>query len=102
MTATPAPWHMAVEPSDVDAHEEERPTGLIVHHQHDHTDDCPNALKRGVVVEVGTKVNSESGLGFDFSPGDVIFYHKGVRLRGLDYVYPSYDNMIAYEKHDDA
>lgn len=98
-TVTPAPWYLAVAPSEVDPHEEERPTGLIVQHAHDHSDQCANKLKQGVVLAVGSLVNS-SVSGFDLEPGDVIFYHHGTTLRGTEYVYPSYENLIAFEKRD--
>lgn len=88
-------------PSDSDPHEEEKASGLIVQHSHAHTDQCADKLKRGVVMAVGTAVNS-MGDGYDFAVGDVIFYHRGEKLRELEYVYPSYDNLIAYEKDSDA
>lgn len=97
MIATPHPWLIAVQPSMDDPHEEQHDSGLIVKHDHDHGHDCPNALKRGVVMAVGSKINStETGL--DLDVGDVIFYHRGDRIRGLDYVQPNYENVIAYEK----
>lgn len=99
MTVTPAPWYITVAPSEVDPHEEERPTGLIVHHAHDHADHCENKLKRGVILAVGSLVNRDD-TGFNLEVGDVVYYHRGVTLRGDEYVYPSYDNLIAYEKGD--
>lgn len=96
MSVTPAPWYIVVQPSEVDPHEEERPTGLIVQHTHDHAPGCANALKRGVVMAVGDKVNES--IHMDLELGDVIFYHTGITLRGLEYVYPSAENLIAYEK----
>lgn len=97
MIATPHPWLLAVQPSPDDPHEEQRDTGLIVAHVHDHAGDCPNALKRGVVMAVGSKINSDD-TGLDLEPGDVIFYHSGDRIRGLDYVQPNYQNVVAFEK----
>lgn len=97
MIATPHPWLIAVQPSPDDPHEEQRDSGLVVKHEHDHTDDCPSALKRGVVMALGCKVNSTES-GFDLEVGDVIFYHQGDRIRGLDYVQPTYTNVVAFEK----
>lgn len=95
----PGPWHIAVQPSEVDPHEEQRPTGLIVTHAHDHSADCPNAIKRGVIVEMGEYVTADEHLPYEV--GDVIFYHQGVTLQGLEYVYPfGYTNIIAWEKRD--
>lgn len=97
MSVEPAPWHIAVTPSEVDPHEEQRPTGLIVQHAHDHSEGCPNALKRGVIMALGQKVNDNEA-SWDLKVGDVIFYHRGITLQGLEYVYPSYDNVIAVER----
>jgi co-chaperonin GroES (HSP10) len=97
MIATPHPWLIAVQPSPDDPHEEQRDSGLVIKHEHDHADECANKLKRGVVMAVGTKVNSDES-GFDLDIGDVIFYHQGDRIRGLDYVWPSYQNVVATEK----
>lgn len=95
----PAPWLIAVTPSEVDPHEEQRNSGLLVKHDHDHSESCSNRMKRGVITALGSKVtNPESGLE-DLAVGDVIFYHHGITLRGQDYVYPTPDNMIGYESN---
>lgn len=98
MIATPHPWLIAVQPSPDDPHEEQRESGLVVKHDHDHADECPRALKRGIVMALGCKING-SDTGLDLEPGDVIFYHEGDRIRGLDYVQPNYQNVVAFEKN---
>lgn len=96
----PAPWLIAVTPSEVDPHEEERDSGLFVAHGHAHADTCPNKMKRGVVTALGSRVN-EGGAGLEeLKVGDVIFYHHGTKLREQEYVYPTPDNMIAYEVNE--
>jgi len=99
VSVQPSPWHIAVQPSEVDPHEEERPSGLVVHHAQDHADHCAYKIKRGVIVEMGHHVAADDNITLEV--GDVIFYHEGVTLQGLEYVYPyGYTNIIAIEKRD--
>lgn len=91
---TPGPYYIRVQPSEVDTREEEMPSGIHVIRE-----SVPHELvHRGVVLAVGPGMNDTWA---DFiEVADTIFYLKGIKLGGEEFVLAEWNNVIARERSE--
>lgn len=94
-TIHPGPFRIKIQPSQLEAGEEQKQSGLIVQRQTSGT-----KLKRGVIVDVGPGVIEDDD-DKDRWPfvrtGSVIYYRGGYDLGDHVYLDVSHETIIAYE-----